>query len=229
MTQNPQRDMDHRLAAYRANGQWPSLLLHSCCGPCSSYVLEYLAGYFDITVLSYNPNIDTPEEYQKRLQEQRRVIDILSARLDRPIVLQESAYDPERFYALCKGLENEPEGGRRCEQCFLLRLEESARQAAAYGADLFTTTLSVSPHKNAERINRLGLQAGTRHGVDFLPADFKKKGGYQRSVALSKEWGLYRQRYCGCVFSKPTEPHRAADESLDINEKHTDGQNFKSE
>ena len=174
----------------------PTLLLHSCCGPCSSYVLEYLSKFFDISVLFYGPNIQPREEYELRLEHQRRVLEHINAKII------ECEYDGEAFDAIALGYENEREGGGRCTRCFALRIEETAKVAAKLGFEYFCTTLSVSPHKDADRINALGEEFALRYGVKWLPADFKKRGGYQRSIALSKEWGLYRQDYCGCLFSK---------------------------
>lgn len=179
-------------------GARPALLLHSCCGPCSSAVLERLAPYFDITVFFYNPNILPAEEYQHRLREQRRLLRHMV--LPRPIALWEGPYEPDAFLACARGLEQEPEGGRRCTPCFALRLQRTAETASAHGFDFFTTTLSVSPHKNAALINEIGAGLQT-DACRFLYADFKKRGGYQRSLVLSRQYGLYRQRYCGCPFS----------------------------
>ncbi len=181
------------------DGQKPRLLLHSCCGPCSSYVLEYLSQFFDITLLFYGPNIQPREEYELRLEHQRRVLERL------PVKIMECDYDGEAFDAIAEGYEEEPEGGARCTRCFALRIEETARRAAEAGFEYYCTTLSVSPHKDAQRINALGEAFAERFGVKWLPSDFKKRGGYQRSIALSREWGLYRQDYCGCIFSKKNE------------------------
>ena len=173
----------------------PSLLLHSCCGPCSSYVLEYLSRFFDITLLFYGPNIQPREEYELRLAHQRRVIEHI------PVRIMECEYDGEALDAITAGEESEPEGGARCTRCFALRIEETARRAAEAGFEYYCTTLSVSPHKDARRINAIGEAMGEKYGVKWLPSDFKKRGGYQRSIALSRDWGLYRQDYCGCLYS----------------------------
>ena len=173
----------------------PRLLLHSCCGPCSSYVLEYLTQYFDVTVLFYGPNIQPAAEYEKRLFYQREALKHFSAKL------MECAYDGEAFEEAARGLESEPEGGARCTACFRLRMEGTAKQAAAHGFPWFCTTLSVSPHKDAQRINRIGRELEQKYGVRWLPSDFKKRDGYLRSTQLAKEFGLYRQDYCGCRFS----------------------------
>ncbi|MCI5624263.1 MULTISPECIES: epoxyqueuosine reductase QueH [Anaerostipes] len=177
----------------------PGLLLHSCCAPCSSYVLEYLEKYFQITVFYYNPNIDSREEYEKRVAEQQRLIKEMGFK---DISVIDGGYDPEVFYQTVKGYEKEPEGGARCYLCYRLRLEETARLAAQKKFDYFTTTLTISPLKNAQWLNELGQKAEEKYGIRFLPSDFKKKGGYQRSITLSKEYSLYRQNFCGCVFSK---------------------------
>ena len=173
----------------------PTLLLHSCCGPCSSYVLEYLTQFFDITLLFYGPNIQPREEYELRLEHQRKVIEHI------PVKIMECDYDGEDFGRAVVGLESEPEGGARCTECFRLRIERTAALAAKHGFEWYCTTLSVSPHKDAQRINALGYELGERYGVKWLPSDFKKRGGYQRSIVLSKEMGLYRQEYCGCAYS----------------------------
>jgi len=180
-------------------GKMPTLLLHSCCGPCSSYVLEYLTQHFDVTVLFYGPNIQPREEYDKRLVYQRRVLEHFPAKI------LECEYDGEAFDELVKGLETEREGGSRCTRCFELRIGETARLAAHHGFDYYCTTLTVSPHKDAERINRIGQEMGAKYGIKWLPSDFKKREGYKRSIELSREWDIYRQDYCGCLFSKPKE------------------------
>lgn len=174
----------------------PRLLLQSCCGPCSSYVLEYLTAYFDVTVLYYNPNIRPQAEYEKRLETQKQLLAAMP--LARPVKLVEPGWRGEEFEAAARGLEAEPEGGARCTRCFMLRLEETARQAAQGGFDFFGTTLTVSPQKNAPLLNEIGEALAGRYGVAWLPSDFKKRGGYLRSIQLSKQYGLYRQEYCGC-------------------------------
>lgn len=190
---NYQLETDKITAALGA--EKPRLLLHSCCGPCSSYVLEYLTKYFDITLLFYGPNIQPREEYDKRLEHQRRVLEHI------PAAIMECEYDGEAFDETVRGLEAEPEGGARCTECFRLRIERTAALAAERGFDWYCTTLSVSPHKDAVRINALGEALGEKYGVKWLPSDFKKRGGYQRSIALSREMELYRQEYCGCLYS----------------------------
>lgn len=177
----------------------PTLLLHSCCAPCSSYVLEYLSQYFSITVFYYNPNIYPDEEYEKRVMEQQRFIEQFPAKY--PISFCRGDFAKERFYEVTKGLEQEREGGARCEACFRLRLEESAALAREMGMEYFTTTLSISPLKNAELLNGIGQEMGERYGVEYLCSDFKKRNGFKRSVELSEAYGMYRQDYCGCVYS----------------------------
>ena len=180
------------------------LFLHSCCAPCSSYCLEYLRKYFDVTVFYYNPNISFGEEYRHRVEELKRLVEELNedAAGGNPIELEEGPYEPERFFEAVKGLEDCPEGGERCFVCYELRLREAAKRAAEGGYDFFTTTLTISPLKNAQKLNEIGQRLGEEYGVACLPSDFKKKGGYQRSIELSREHDLYRQDYCGCVFYK---------------------------
>ncbi len=200
MGTNYQLELEKRLATLNREGVVPTLLLHSCCAPCSSYVLEYLSQYFRITVFYYNPNIYPDEEYVHRVEEQRRFIEALPAR--HPISFLEGAFDKERFYAMARGKEHLPEGGERCWGCYELRLREAAEQARRLGFDWFTTTLSISPLKNAQKLNDIGLRLEQEYGVAYLTSDFKKKNGYKRSTELSREYGMYRQDYCGCVFSK---------------------------
>ncbi len=178
------------------DGKKPRLLIHSCCGPCSSYVLEYLSKHFEITLFYYNPNIFPAEEYEKRLQNQKKVLEKTDW-----ATLMPSEYDHGEFLSSVKGLENEPEGGKRCAECFKIRLEKTAAKAKENGFDYFATTLSVSPHKNAALLGQLGEQIGEKYGVPHLPSDFKKREGYKRSIELSKELDLYRQDFCGCEFS----------------------------
>ncbi|MCH5204624.1 MAG: epoxyqueuosine reductase QueH [Oscillospiraceae bacterium] len=178
----------------------PKLLLHSCCAPCSSYCLEYLSRYFSITVLYYNPNISPKEEFIKRAEEQQRLISQMNA--ENPVSLVVDEYDPNEFFEAVRGLEHIKEGGERCFVCYRLRLERAAKYAKEYNFDYFCTTLSISPLKNAQKINETGEELSEIYAVKFLPSDFKKKGGYQRSVELSREYGLYRQDYCGCMFSR---------------------------
>lgn len=194
---NYQREMEAEIE--KLGGRKAALLLHSCCGPCSSAVLERLTAHFDVTLLYYNPNIEPEEEYAHRLSEQKRLLSLLPD----PVGFLPCPYDHEAFEAFAPAMAQEPEGGRRCLRCFALRLEYTAKQARARGFEYFTTTLSVSPHKNAENINRIGREIGEKYGVKYLMADFKKKNGYLRSLQLSREYALYRQDYCGCLYSKP--------------------------
>lgn len=196
---NYQKELDKVIEVLQRQGRVPRLLLHSCCAPCSSYVLEYLSRYFEITVFYYNPNIYPPEEFGKRVEEQKRLIAQLPA--EHPISFLDGPYEPERFYEMARGLEQVPEGGARCFKCYRLRLTETAEMARAGKYDYFTTTLSISPLKNAEKLNEIGGQLAKDYGVDYLYSDFKKRNGYKRSTELSREYGLYRQDYCGCVFS----------------------------
>lgn len=177
-----------------------TLLLHSCCAPCSSYVLKYLSEYFKITLLYFNPNISPKEEYEKRVAEQKRLISELPVK--NKITFMEGRYEPKEFFDAVKGLEKEPEGGARCFVCYEQRLREAAIYAQRLGMDYFTTTLSISPLKNAAKINEIGERLSLEYGVKHLPSDFKKKEGYKQSIELSKEYNLYRQNFCGCVFSK---------------------------
>mgnify|MGYP000975950028 CR=1 FL=1 len=177
----------------------PTLLLHACCAPCSSYVLEYLSRRFRITVYYYNPNISPEAEYRKRTAEVRRFLAEFPA--EHPASFAEGPYDPERFFALVKGHEHDPERGERCTLCYRMRLAETARFAAAHGFEYFTTTLSLSPYKDAQRLNAIGAELEKQYGVKYLYSDFKKRGGYQRSIELSRVYRLYRQNYCGCVYS----------------------------
>ena len=194
---NYQQEMEAEIQ--RLAGARPTLLLHSCCGPCSSAVLERLQAHFRLTLFYYNPNIEPEEEYQHRLSEQKRLLSLLPF----SVPLLECGWEHEKFSVFAQGMAGEPEGGARCLRCFALRLSETARAARENGFEYFTTTLSVSPHKNAEALNRIGEAAGREWGVNYLHADFKKKNGYLRSLQLSKEYGLYRQDYCGCLYSKP--------------------------
>ena len=203
MKENYQKKMEAVIASLPIGEQKPRLLLQSCCGPCSSYVLEALTPYFRVTVLYYNPNIQPREEYDRRLETQRKIIAALPTAT--PVEILECEYDGEAYDAAVRGLEDEPEGGARCSVCFALRLEETARRASELGYDWFCTTLTVSPHKDAGRLNAIGTAMGERYGVPFLPSDFKKREGYKRSILLSKEYDLYRQDYCGCLFSKPND------------------------
>lgn len=214
---NYQKELDKVLADDKNIGR--SLLLHSCCAPCSSYVLTYLSSFFDITVFYYNPNITEADEYRKRVLEQKRLINALNEEVTirewayggydrRKINIIDASYDADDFYKIASGYENEPEGGARCARCFRLRLYESAMMAAKIKADYFGTTLTISPLKNTELINSIGIslekEINSINGTDikWLPSDFKKKEGYKHSIELSKEYDLYRQNFCGCEFSK---------------------------
>lgn len=221
MVRNYQKELD-RIIEGIPGGEVPRLLLHSCCAPCSSYVLEYLREFFKITVFYYNPNISLDEEYKKRVAEQKRLIaayndmskEVRNRTLDigsecsdipktsYPIDIIEGDYEPEEFFTVVKGLEHCPEGGERCFKCFEMRLRKTSQLAAKGKYDYFTTTLTISPLKNAHKINEIGERIAEECGISWLPCDFKKKGGYQRSIELSKEYGLYRQDYCGCIYSK---------------------------
>jgi len=198
---NFQRELDKILEQLTTT---PRLLLHSCCAPCSSYVLEYLRQYFKITVFYYNPNISMETEYQKRVAEQKRLIGAYNQLSDSgyPISVIEGDYEPEVFYAAAKGLEECPEGGERCFACYALRLKKTAELAKKLEQDYFTTTLTISPLKNAAKLNEIGEHLAEQYQVPWLPSDFKKKNGYKRSIELSAEYDLYRQNYCGCVYSQ---------------------------
>ncbi len=196
---NYQKLLDKIIDKHQKNGEVPTLLLHACCAPCSSYCLEYLSDFFNITVFYYNPNISLKEEYHHRLEEEKRLISEMP--FANPVTITESVYDPREFFSLIKGLENEPEGGKRCEKCFRLRLSAAAQKAKELGADYFTTTLTISPLKNAALLNQIGEEEAAKHGVSWLPSDFKKREGYKRSIQLSAQYDLYRQNYCGCIFS----------------------------
>lgn len=196
---NVKKFLDDLISDIKSNENISSLLLHSCCAPCSSYVLEYLSDYFEITVYYYNPNIYPQEEYTRRIEEQREFL--LSIKGKNPIKFMQGDYVPDEFYSYIKGLESQPEGGERCFKCYTLRLERAAKIAKEMNFDYFTTTLSVSPYKNAQKLNEIGKNFEEKYGVKYLYSDFKKKNGYKRSIELSKEYNLYRQEYCGCVFS----------------------------
>lgn len=199
MRENYSQQLSKLIEKLQKEGRTPHLLLHACCAPCSSHCLEYLSKYFRITVFYYNPNISPKEEYALRIEEIKRFIKEFKS--ENEITLIEGKYEPERFFQVVKGLEQEPEGGKRCEQCFKLRLSEAAKLAKELNADYYTTTLSISPLKNAELLNKIGKEEGDAIGITHLPSDFKKKGGYARSIELSKEYNLYRQNFCGCVYS----------------------------
>ena len=194
MKRNFQLELDRITASLSGR---PRLLLHSCCGPCSSYVLEYLTRYFEVFLSYYNPNIQPRAEYDLRLENQLKVLERMPG-----VTLVPCGYDGGAYDEAVRGLEDEPEGGARCTECFKLRLDFAAREAKRLGCDYFATTLTVSPHKDAQRINAIGEALAGKYGVKWLPGDFKKRDGYKRSIELSREFGLYRQDYCGCLYSK---------------------------
>lgn len=196
---NYQTELDNLIGQQETDGRVPKLLLHSCCAPCSSYVLEYLSKYYKITVYYYNPNIYPAQEYTNRLKEQTMLIEQME--FVHPVTILAGSYEPEQFYQVTKGLEQEPEGGARCTMCYELRLREAAKVAKAGGYDYFTTSLSISPLKSSDQLNEVGERMAREYHVAYLPSDFKKRDGYRRSIALSQEYGLYRQNYCGCVYS----------------------------
>lgn len=216
MNRNYSKELDEILCKPENKGK--KLFLHSCCAPCSSYVLEYLRSFFRITVFYYNPNITEEPEYRHRVEEQKRLIcefnrgleieeasgsgDEPGSKAAYPIQIIEGDYSRELFFERVRGLEDCPEGGARCFVCYELRLWETALRAKEQEADYFTTTLTISPLKNAAKINEIGERIAGKTGVAFLPSDFKKKNGYKRSVELSKEYDLYRQDYCGCIYSR---------------------------
>ena len=197
---NFQQKLDKKLVEITSEQETPNLLLHACCAPCSSYVLEYLAQFFRITVFFYNPNISPQEEFDKRVLELERFITEFP--VVHPVQLEVGEYHPEVFLNMAKGLEQEPEGGSRCYRCYEQRLEETAKKCRKEGYDYFTTTLSISPYKNAQWLNEIGERMADRYGIAYLVSDFKKKNGYRRSIELSQEYQLYRQDYCGCTYSK---------------------------
>ena len=197
MKRNYQLELDRITASLSGR---PRLLLHSCCGPCSSYVLEYLTRYFEVFLSYYNPNIQPRAEYDLRLENQLKVLERIPG-----VTLVPCGYDGGAYDEAVRGLEDEPEGGARCTECFKLRLDFAAREAKRLGCDYFATTLTVSPHKDAQRINAIGEALAGKYGVKWLPGDFKKRDGYKRSIELSREFGLYRQNYCGCLYSKTEE------------------------
>ena len=196
---NYQKELEHLIERLQKQEKVPNLLLHSCCAPCSSYVLEYLSNYFEITVFYYNPNIFPENEYTKRILEQQTLISDMWTK--RPVSFIAGNYDRERFFHIAEGLEHLREGGERCFRCYELRLEETVKIAKEASFDYYTTTLSISPMKNADKLNEIGTRLAQKYGVAYLQSDFKKKNGYKRSIELSNEYGLYRQDYCGCEFS----------------------------
>jgi predicted adenine nucleotide alpha hydrolase (AANH) superfamily ATPase len=197
---NYQKELDNLINSLKEEGHIPTLQLHSCCAPCSSYVLEYLSQFFKITIFYYNPNISDEEEYYRRVEEQQKLMKQMPFK--NPVDFILGSYQPELFYQIAKGLEQVPEGGERCFRCYELRLEETAKLAKERGYDYFTTTLSISPLKNAGKLNELGEKLSQYYNIPYLYSDFKKKNGYKRSIELSREYDLYRQDYCGCIYSK---------------------------
>lgn len=197
---NYQKELDKLLERIKEKAEKKTLFLHCCCAPCSSYVLEYLSEYFEIVLYFYNPNITEEREYEKRKEELKRLVSENEYRY--PVRFVDADYDNKLFFEMAKGLEKEPECGKRCFKCYEMRLKETAKRAIENGADYFCTTLSISPHKNAEKLMEIGERLGKEYGISYLPSDFKKKNGYKRSIELSKEYQLYRQNYCGCIFSK---------------------------
>ncbi len=196
---NYQKELDNLIDTIDKEGRVPSLLLHSCCGPCSSYCIEYLSEFFNITVFYYNPNIYPDEEYYVRVKEQQKFIKEFPAK--HKVSFIEGDYDKNSFYEIARGMENEPERGARCLKCYDLRLRRTADVAKEKGFDFFTTTLTISPMKDSQVLNEIGINISNELGVKWLPSDFKKKNGYKRSTELSKEYDMYRQDYCGCVYS----------------------------
>ncbi|MBE6825164.1 MAG: epoxyqueuosine reductase QueH [Ruminococcaceae bacterium] len=200
MNRNYQKELDALIQQNKTQGITPKLMLHACCACCASYVLEYLSEHFEIYLLYYNPNITEKSEYDYRYSELERLVSQMP--LKGKVNIVECEYDPQRYLEKVKGLENEPERGSRCSVCFDMRLSYTAKYALEYGCDYFATTLTISPLKNSSIINSIGEEVSKKSGAKYLPTDFKKKNGYKRSIELSNEYNLYRQNYCGCVFSK---------------------------
>lgn len=199
MKRNYQKELDNIIKKQQEAGERPTLLLHSCCAPCSSYVLEYLSQFFQITLFYYNPNITDQAEYEKRIEEVKRLVKEMGLS---DISVLEGAYEPEKFFSMAKKWPGEKEGGKRCYDCYRMRLDETAKEAKERNFDYFSTTLSISPHKNAEWLNEIGKEMEEQYEIAHLPADFKKRNGYKRSIELSSLYQLYRQDYCGCIFSR---------------------------
>lgn len=209
--ENYQKKLDELISSLEGT---PALFLHACCAPCSSYVLEYLSNYFRITIYYYNPNITPQSEYRKRTDEVRRLISELPVK--NKVEFQEGEYDCEGFFEMARGLEHLPEGSERCFRCYEMRMRRTAELALEKGFDYFTTTLSISPHKNAQKLNEIGQKLEKELGIKYLCADFKKKNGYKRSIELSREYSLYRQDYCGCIFSKRQKNEKILEKDRDI-------------
>ena len=197
---NYQKELEKLFENMESEERTKTLFLHCCCAPCSSYVLEYLSEYFHIILYFYNPNITDAEEYDKRKAELKRLV--AETKYRHSVEFVDADYDSQVFFEMAKGLEEEPECGRRCFLCYEMRLTKTAEMAVKSKADYFCTTLSISPHKNADKLMEIGERLGGEYGIEYLPSDFKKKNGYKRSIELSREYGLYRQNYCGCVYSK---------------------------
>lgn len=214
---NYQNEMEEAIAQVCSDGTVPKLLLHSCCAPCSSWCLKVLSEYFSVTVFYYNPNIYPEEEYRVRTEEQERFLSEFPVK--HPVSFIEGDYDISRFYGMARGLEDVPEGGERCFRCYELRLRESARVAKQLGFDFFTTTLSISPLKNAAKLNEIGGALAKEYGVSYLFSDFKKKDGYKKSTEISKEYNMYRQYYCGCIYSKRDRDRQIADQEKTAQQK----------
>ena len=205
---NYQRDLGYIIRWNQRKGIVPTLLMHACCGPCSTYCIEYLSQFFKITIFYYNPNIAPADEYAHRVAEIKRFVSEFKTKY--PVEFIEGKYEPDKFYDWVRGYESEAEGGMRCRKCFELRLGETARLAKEMGFDYFTTTLSISPKKDEQVLNVVAKEQGEIYGIKALPADFKKKGGSKRSIELSAEYNLYRQNYCGCAYSlRDTEAHNS--------------------
>lgn len=200
MNRNYQKELEKLMTENEKLGRRPRLLLHVCCAPCSSYCLEYLDTHFELVLNYYNPNISPKEEYDKRVNELRRLLGKMP--LKYPVSLDIGVYEPELFFEMAKGMEEEPEGGKRCFACYEMRLREAAEAARRLDCDYFTTTLSISPYKNAGKLNEIGERLAQEYHIPYLPSDFKKKNGYKRSIELSKTYNLYRQDYCGCPYSR---------------------------
>ena len=198
--------LELELEKIKNSNKIPNILLHSCCAPCSSYVISYLTNYFNITILYYNPNISPLEEYEKRKQEQIKLINELNTK--NKINILDCDYENDLYEQTIKGLENEPERGLRCHKCYQLRLEKTAKLAKDNNFDYFTTTLTVSPYKNSNTLNEIGISLQNKYNIKWLYSDFKKKDGYKKSIELSKKYNLYRQNYCGCIYSKNNTTHQ---------------------
>lgn len=210
---NYQKEMECIIQTLVQKKQVPHLLLHSCCAPCSSYCIEYLSDYFEITVFYYNPNIYPDDEYRHRAAEQQQFIRNFPSKY--PLHFIEGEFDTKAFYRMAKGFEHCPEGQERCFHCYEMRLRETAHMAAALHASYFTTTLSISPLKNAQVLNETGLRLAAEYNVPYLVSDFKKRNGYKRSTELSKEYGMYRQDYCGCIYSYKERQRQKSDAHMD--------------